>query len=166
MLSKKIEKILNEQIKIEAYSSQYYLSVASFLDKKGYPGASKFFYHHAEEERMHMLKLFTYINERGGQAIVPALDAPPKTFKDLKNIFTLVLKHEQYVTKAINKIVDVTLSEKDHVTNNFIQWYVSEQLEEETLVAELLDKIDLIGDAKSGMYLFDKELETLSVKVE
>ncbi|MBT8196133.1 MAG: ferritin, partial [Bacteroidia bacterium] len=152
MLSKKIEKILNEQIVLEGYASNYYLSIASYLDGKGYPGASKFFYSHADEERMHMLKLFNYINERGGHAIVPALKAPPSTFKDLLSIFKAVLKHEQSVTKAINNIVDLTLKEKDHVTNNFIQWYVSEQLEEETLVAELLDKIDLIGDAKSGMY--------------
>lgn len=165
MLSKKIETVLNEQIVIEGFSSNYYLSIASFLDNKGYPGASKFFYSHAEEERMHMLKLFTYINERGGYALVPAFKAPPTTFKDLKSIFASVLKHEQAVTKSINKIVDITLSEKDHVTNNFIQWFVAEQMEEESLVSDLMDKLELIGNEKSGMYLFDKELETLSVKV-
>lgn len=166
MLSKKIEKILNDQIVLEGYASNYYLSLASYLDGKGYPGASKFFYSHADEERMHMLKLFNYINERGGHAIVPAFKAPPSNFKDLQSIFKAVLKHEQAVTKAINNIVDLTLKEKDHITNNFIQWYVAEQLEEETLITELIDKLALIGNDNSGIYLFDKELETLSVKAE
>jgi len=164
MISKKVQAALMKQIEVEGYSSQVYLSMASWAETKGMNGMAKFLYGHADEERQHMLKLIKFINERGGHAIVPLLKAPPKTFKSVINVFEQVLDHEIYVTKAINEVVDVTLKEKDYTTHNFMQWYVSEQIEEEALARTIIDKLNLIGGDKSSLYLFDRDLETMKVE--
>ncbi|NND89070.1 MAG: ferritin [Flavobacteriaceae bacterium] len=164
MISKKIENALNNQIQLEGDASHYYLSMASWAEVNGFQGTSKFLYKHAEEERMHMLKLFGYINERGGRAIVPTLKAPPKSFKSMRALFDLILSHEVKVTQSINKIVEACLAEKDYTTHNFLQWYVSEQLEEEALARSIIDKLELIGDDKGGLYLFDRDLETMTAQ--
>jgi len=166
MLAKKIEKALNEQIRIEAESSQFYLAMASWAETEGLNGVSQFLYQHSDEERMHMLKLVKFVNERGGKAIIPALIQPPKTFDSIQHVFKNLLNHETMVTSEINKVVDVCLSEKDYTTHNFMQWYVSEQIEEEALARSIQDKLKLIGNDKGGMYLFDRELEHLQGKAE
>ena len=162
MLSKKIGTLLNQQVELEAASSQYYLAMASWAEVKGYLGVSKFLYKHADEERMHMLKLIMFINERGGHGLVPSLKAPPANFKGIQEIFEHILKHEIHVSNEINNLVDSCLSEKDYTTHNFLQWYVSEQIEEESLARNILDKLNLIGNDKGGMYLFDRDLQTLA----
>ena len=162
MLAKKIETALNGQIESEALSSQLYLAMASWAETKGYSGSAKFLYTHSGEERQHMLKLFQYINERSGQAIVPALKQPPKTFSSLSEVFNQILKHEVSVSSEINKLVDICLSEKDYATNNFLQWYVSEQVEEERLAKNIVDRLNLVAGDKGGLFLFDRELEGLA----
>jgi len=162
MLSKKIETALNGQIESEAMSSQLYLAMASWAETKGYSGSAKFLYTHSGEERQHMLKLFQYINERSGHAVVPALKQPPKTFSSLSEIFNQILKHEVAVSSEINKLVDTCLSEKDYTTNNFLQWYVSEQVEEERLAKNIVDRLNLVAGDKGGLFLFDRELEGLA----
>ncbi|PCJ89853.1 MAG: ferritin [Flavobacteriales bacterium] len=164
MASKKIEKSLNDQVANEADSSQYYLAMASWAETQGLNGIAEFLYKHSDEERMHMLKLVRFINERGGHAIVPKLDQPPKTFNSIRTIFENLLTHEIRVTNEINGIVDQCLKEKDYTTHNFIQWFVSEQMEEEALARLILDKLNLIGDDKGGLYLFDRDIATLSVE--
>lgn len=155
---------MNQQVELEASSSQYYLAMASWAEIKGYNGVSKFLYTHSDEERTHMLKLINFINERGGHGVVPALKAPPASFKGIQEIFEQILKHEVHVSAEINKLVDRCLAEKDYTTHNFLQWYVSEQIEEEALARNVLDKLNLIGNDKGGMYLFDRDLETLSMQ--
>jgi ferritin len=162
MLSKKIQELLNRQVELEASSSQYYLAMASWAEVNGYNGVSKFLYKHADEERMHMLKLIHFINERGGHGVVPALKAPNSKFKGIQEIFETILKHEIHVSTEINKLVGSCLAEKDYTTHNFLQWYVSEQIEEEALARNILDKLNLIGNDKGGMYLFDRDLESSS----
>lgn len=162
MLSKKIQELLNRQVELEAASSQYYLAMASWAQVKGYNGVSKFLYKHSDEERMHMLKLVHFVNERGGHGLVPALKAPTANFKNIQEIFEMILKHEVHVSTEINKLVDRCLAEKDYTTHNFLQWYVSEQIEEESLARNILDKLNLIGNDKGGMYLFDRDLESYS----
>jgi ferritin len=162
MISKKIEKHLNEQVKLELESSQFYLAMASWAEVQGYNGISMFLYTHSDEERMHALKLVKFINERGGQALVPELKSPPKDFKGITEVFELLLKHEVKVSSEINKLVDTCLSEKDYTTHNFLQWYVAEQIEEERLARHVLDKLKLIGSDKGGLYLFDRDLEGLA----
>ncbi len=162
MVSNKVEKALNEQIKIEAESSQFYLAMASWAETKGLNGTALFLYQHADEERMHMLKLVKFVNERGGHAIIPALDQPPVEFENIQNVFQNLLDHEVFVTTSINKVVDICLGEKDYPTHNFMQWYVAEQIEEEALARTMMDKINMIGTDKGGLYLFDRDLENLS----
>ncbi len=159
MLSSKVSKALNTQIELEASSSQYYLAMASWAETEGLNGVAGFLFTHADEERMHMLKLIKFVNERGGHGIVPALKQPPHKFKSVKAIFEEVLKHEIKVTSEINNLVEITLKEKDYTTHNFLQWYVSEQIEEEALARQIVDKLKLIGDDKGGLYFFDRDLE-------
>lgn len=166
MMNKKIERALNDQIVKESSSSQFYLSMASWAETKGYNGTAKFLYKHSDEERFHMLKLVKFVNERGGHAEIPAIEKPPVTFDSLEKIFKSLLEHEMNVTKSINNVVDICLKEKDYTTHNFIQWYVSEQLEEEALARTLLDKIRMIGSDKGGMYLFDRDLENSAISVD
>lgn len=158
MLDKKIQSALNEQVALEQEASQYYLAMASWAEVKGYKGISQFLFKQSDEERMHMLKLFHFINDRGGHAMVPSPPAPPKTFNDVNEIFNHVLEHEMKVTDEINKLVDLCLKAKDYTTYNFLQWYVAEQIEEENVARNLLDKLKLIGNDKGGMYLFDRDL--------
>ena len=165
MLSPQVSKALNKQIEIEGFSSQYYLSMASWAETQGLNGVSAFLYHHADEERMHMLKLIKFVNERGGHGVVPALKQPPVTFKSVKSVFEEILKHEMTVTSDINGLVDATLKEKDYTTHNFLQWYVSEQIEEEALARQIVDKLKLIGSDKSGLYFFDRDLESMAKAV-
>lgn len=161
MISSKIEQALNRQIDLEGYASFYYLSMASWCEVKGFKGIAKFLYHHSDEERMHMLKLFHYINDRGGHAVVPGLQSPPKDYVSIRAIFETVLSHEVKVSNEINALVELCINEKDYTTHNFLQWYVSEQIEEESLARNILDKLNLIGDDKGGLYLFDRDLEAL-----
>lgn len=161
MLNKRVEAALNAQIEREDYSSQLYLSMASWADTNGYAGTSAFLYRHSDEERMHMLKLLKFINERGGKAIVPAIAKPAQDFGSMNEIFEEILEHEEMITSEINNIVQVCLEEKDFTTHNFMQWFVSEQIEEETLILKVLDKLKLAGKDKSAHYMFDNDMETM-----
>ena len=161
MLSKKIEEALNKQVSVEAESSQVYLAMASWAETLGFEGVSTFMYAHSDEERQHMLKLVKFINERGGHAKVSSLKAPPIEFGSFKDMFQKLFEHEVRVSKSINDLVEITLNEKDYATHNFLQWYVSEQIEEEALARNILDKINLIGDDKGGLYLFDNDVKRL-----
>ena len=162
MLSKKIESALNGQVAIEASSSQAYLAMASWAENQGLQGTAAFLYRHSDEERLHMLKLIKFINERGGCAVVPALKQPSTKYKGITDVFQALLDHETIVTNEINGVVDLCLKEKDYTTHNFMQWYVSEQIEEETLARTLIDKLKLIGSDKGGLYLFDRDLQGMT----
>ncbi len=164
MLSKTIEKSLNDQISVEAGSSQFYLAMASWAETEGFNGVSRFLYRHSDEERQHMLKLIKYVNERGGRAEIPSMERPPKKFESVQSVFKALFDHETKVTKEINGVVDICLNEKDYTTHNFMQWYVSEQIEEEALARTILDKLNLIGNDKGGLYLFDRDLEVLNTQ--
>lgn len=156
MLPKEIEKVLNEQIGKEGYSSNLYLAMASWAENQGFSGIADWFYEQADEERMHMLKIVKYVNERGGMAIIPQMDQPPVDYTDIKTAFEKVLEHEQFITQSINDIVGVCLDERDFSTHNWIQWFVNEQIEEEAQVMDILDKLALVGD--KNMYMFDRDI--------
>ena len=161
MVSSIIEKALNQQIQIEAESSQIYLAMASWAETQGFEGVASFMYAHSDEERMHMLKLVKFINERGGHAQISQLAKPPISFGSFKEMFQSLFDHEVMVSQKINDLVHTTLEEKDYATHNFLQWYVAEQIEEEALARNILDKINLIGDDKGGLYLFDNDVKLL-----
>jgi ferritin len=159
MLKKSVEDICNRQIQREGYSSVLYLAMASWAETKGYSGIAAWLYQQAEEEKMHMLKFVSYINERGGHAIIPAFEQPPSTFSDIPTLFDQVLEHEQYITESINEIVAMVSKENDFATLNWIQWFVSEQIEEESSVQEIIDKLRLVGT--HNMYMFDRDILSL-----
>jgi len=166
MLSKKMEEAMNQQVIMEGYASNYYLSAASFSDVQGLPGIAKFLYAHADEERMHMMKIFHYINDCGGHAEAPPLEQPPLEFGSVLELFEAILAHEQKVTASINNLVDISLNEKDYGTNQFLQWFVMEQHEEETLFRGVIDKIKLLGNDPKANYYIDKELGSMPAEGE
>ncbi|MBD3639033.1 MAG: ferritin [Crocinitomicaceae bacterium] len=161
-MNKRIEDVLNKQIKAEASSSHHYLAMASWAEVQGYSGVAKFLYRQSDEERQHMLKLVRFINERGGEAIIPPLSSDAISFNSLQEVFEQLFEHEVEVTRSINEVVFICLEEKDYTTHNFMQWYVAEQLEEEALARDILDKLKLIGNDKGGLYLFDRDLENFN----
>jgi len=164
MITPRIESELNKQVLSEAYSSQLYLSMAIWAETQGFEGVASFMFKHSDEERAHMLKLVKFINERGGTAAVPPLDAPPSNWDRLLSVFQDLLDHEIEITQKINELVKATLEEQDYTTQNFLQWYVSEQIEEEALARTILDKLKILGDTPgSGLYMFDRDVAGITV---
>lgn len=159
MLSKTIEKILNEQIEKEGYSSNLYLAMATWADKEGFAGIAQWLFAQAEEERMHMMKFIEFITERGGHALVPEFKQPPANFDGIVKLFDQVLEHEQYITGSINDIVALAIKENDFATHNWVQWFVTEQVEEESSVQTIIDKLNLLGD--KNLYIFDRDIMSL-----
>jgi ferritin len=156
MLNKRIEDICNRQVEREGYSSNLYLAMASWAETNGFSGVASWLYVQSDEERLHMLKFIKYINERGGKAVMPALKQPPVDYKNIKDVFAEVLKHEEFVTASINEIVALTLEEKDFNTHNFLLWFVMEQVEEEASARSILDKLKLVG--ANNLYEFDRDI--------
>jgi ferritin len=162
MLSEKMVKALNDQIGMEGYASFFYLSMAGWFDHKSMKGCAAFMYRQSAEEHMHMMKLFHYVLEMDAHAVSPGIKAPIVEFADVKSVFEETLGHEQRVTKSINDIVDMAIKENDHATYAFLQWYVTEQREEENLIRTILDKISMIGHGAQSLYFIDKELEAIN----
>lgn len=160
-LSKPIEDILNKQVKKEANASQIYLSYGTWADAQGYSGVSNLLFRHSQEERSHMMKVIEYIQNRGGRARVSALDAPPNDPKNLQDCFEKLFKHEVDNSNAIYEIVTLAQNEKDWATYNFGHWFVKEQIEEETLVMDILDMLKVAGgDAATdeSLLYFDNKM--------
>lgn len=156
-----IEKLLNDQVGYEASASMQYLAMASWADENGYNGVAEFFYAQSEEERVHMTKLVKFINERSAKVVIPQLDKPKADFQSLNQLFETFLESEVFVTQQINRVIFECLQHKDYNVHNFMQWYVNEQLEEEAVAKTLLDKLTIIGDDKSGHYLFDRDINSI-----
>lgn len=164
-ISNAMEKALNEQMTREAYQAQVYLSYASWAEGNGFPGIATFLYKHSTEERQHMFKFLKYINDRGGKAKIAAIKAPGADPKNIKACLEQTLQHEIDNSEEINKIVNLAHEEKDWATFSFGQWFVKEQIEEESLVNDLLDKYTLasnLKDSNSNLYDLDKDLSTAS----
>ncbi len=162
MLNKKIENILNVQIEKEGYSSNLYLAMASWAEVSGFAGIAEWLYVQSDEERIHMLKIIAYVNERGGHAVIPAFKEPPEIQKSVSGMFEEVLRHEQFISQSINDIVALCIEEKDFTTHNWVQWFVNEQIEEEANAQKILDKLAMLGE--SNIYLFDRDIMSLRDK--
>ena len=162
MIKKAVESAIIEQIRREEHSSRLYLSMAIWCETNSFPGAAAFLYRQTEEERFHQLKFIHYVNDRGGKAVLMALDQPANDYTSLLDVFQKVMLHEEYVSASINELYEVTLIEKDYTTGNFIQWFITEQIEEESTMKTILDKISLVGDDKGGMFHIDKELAAMT----
>jgi len=160
MLNKKMLAALNKQINAEAYSAYLYLSMAAYAKSLGLDGSENWFRVQAQEELVHAMKFFDYVNERGGRVALAAIDAPPTAWKSLLSAFEATLKHEQHVTDLINKLVDLAVSESDHATANMLQWFVAEQVEEEASADAIRQKLALVGARGDALFIMDKELAT------
>lgn len=162
MLSTTILNKLNKQIELEHFASNLYLSMSAWCKAKGLDGSADFLLKHSLEELEHMRKLFNYVNETGAQAIISAIEKPESDFDDLRVLFKKTLEHEIFITGEINQLVDLALKEKDYSTFDFLQWYVSEQHEEEALFMGIIDKINVIGLEGRGLFLADREIGRLA----
>lgn len=163
-MKEKVIETINFQIQAEEESSRLYFSMANWCSAKGYPGSAAYLYQHAEEERIHMIKLVNYLSERGVHAETRGLEHPQNDWDSLKSVFKQVLSHEQKVTELINNLYEVCLNEKDYLTSNFLQWYIQEQVEEEASAYTVLDKLELASTSQGGLFHFDKEMEAMAQK--
>jgi len=158
MLKKKMMKALNEQINAEMYSSYLYLSMESYFQSVSLAGFAAWMRGQVQEELMHSMKFYDFVNERGGRVTLDTIQKPETSWKSPLVAFEHILRHEQMVTELINDLVDLAIREKDHATNIFLQWFVTEQVEEEASVGEIVDKLKLIKDNSSGLFLLDAEM--------
>ncbi len=159
MLSKSIEKELNDQINAEYWSAYLYLSMAAYFENKNLPGFANWMKVQYQEEISHVMKFFNYVNERGGRVLLKPVNAVKTEWKNEIEVFEDTLNHEQKVTGLINNLVNIALEEKDHATNNILQWYVSEQVEEESGVDEILQQLKMMEGNKHGLLMLDRELK-------
>lgn len=157
MLSKEMTSALNDQIKWELYSSYLYLSMATYFKDKGLEGFARWMEVQALEELYHAMKFYSYVNERGAKVDLQPIDGPPTTWDSVKAVFEHVVEHERHVTERIHQLVDKAIEEKDHPTNNFLQWFVAEQVEEEASALDVLNKVKLV-EGGHGLFMLDREL--------
>ncbi len=155
---------LNEQINLEFYSSNLYLQMSAWCEAQGFEGAAEFMRKHAAEEMEHMTRLFTYVSETGAMPILGQISAPPHEFNSLGEVFELTYAHECLITEKINSLAHQAFTNQDYSTFNFLQWYVSEQHEEETLFKSILDKINLVGHDGHALFFVDKDLAEMAKK--
>lgn len=158
MLSPKMEAALNNQINAEYYSSYLYLSMAAYFDSINLPGFANWMRIQNQEEMLHAMKFFDFVSERNGRVNLTAIDGPETEWESPVAAFEATLAHEQHVTALINKLVDLALAESDHATNNFLQWFVAEQVEEEATADGILQQLRLMKDAPGGLFMMDREL--------
>ncbi|PLX81765.1 MAG: H-type ferritin [Desulfuromonas sp.] len=161
MLSKTIVDQLNEQIALELYSSNLYLQMSALAEVKGLGGCGAFLRAQAREELEHMYRLFKYVYETGALPVIGEIKAPPTEAVSVSKLFENVYEHEKFITSKINALMDSAIKENDHSTVNFLQWYVSEQHEEEHLFHMILEKIENIGEEGSGVYFIDRAVGEL-----
>ena len=166
MLSEKMQDALNGQLNAELYSSYLYLSMNAYFKSINLDGFANWMYFQAQEELIHSLKFYDFINQRGGKVNLLQVEAPPTEWNSPLAVFEATLEHEQKVTGLINELVELALSEHDHATNIFLQWFVSEQVEEEESVTGVLEQLKLMGEAKGGLFMIDRELAKRSAPGE
>ncbi|GIV39184.1 MAG: ferritin [Thermonema sp.] len=161
-LQSEIEQALNEQVKREALSSANYLAMASWCDVHGFENSANFFYRQSDEERTHMLKIFKYINDMGGHAVTPSIEAPKQNYNSLRAVFEAALENEIEVTQSIRKIVDMCREHHDYATEMLMQWFVREQVEEEYIARRCLELFDIIGEEGLGLFMIDQQIPNIS----
>ena len=165
MLSEKVNKALNDQINAELYSAYLYYAMAAYFDDIGLPGAANWMQCQGVEELTHVRKFFAYISDRGGRVTLGAIEAPPEEWASPLAAFEAVYQHEVKVTALINGLVGLARNESDFNTDNFLQWFVAEQVEEESTVDDIVQKLRLVEQSKGGLFMIDRELAARRVVV-
>jgi ferritin len=158
MISKKIEDAFNDQINAELYSAYIYLSMSAYLNSVDLNGMAHWMKLQAQEEVEHAMKFASYIVERGGRVNYKAIDCPQEEWPSALEVFKGAYEHERYVTRRINDLMDLSVTEKDYASQVFLQWFVSEQVEEEANADEIVKKLEMIGEGRHGIYMLDREL--------
>ncbi|HNX36839.1 MAG TPA: ferritin [Candidatus Cloacimonadota bacterium] len=160
MISKTLNKAINEQINKEMFSEYLYLSMSAWFTEQNLEGFANWMNVQAQEERFHAMKFFNYVLDRGGSIELLQIEKPAKEFKNPFNAFKETLKHEQFITKSIDGLMDLAIKEKDHAAKSFLQWFVDEQVEEESNADKLLNQLKMIGDNVHSIFMLDRELAT------
>jgi len=158
MITKRMEDALNGQINKEFYSAYLYLSMSAYCNKLGMPGCEHWFRMQYDEEVIHMTKMFDYLMQQDGEAHLMQIDEPPQEFDSILGAFEASLTHEQLITQSINELLNVAVEEKDHATQTFLQWFITEQVEEEATVKEIVDRLKMVGDNGSALLIIDDKL--------
>jgi ferritin len=158
MLKPEILEAINKQINAEYYSSYLYLAMAAWLHNENYNGMALWMKSQSQEEAGHALKLFHYLAERGGRITLAAIQAPPGQWNSPLAVFEEVCRHESHVTSLINNLVELCRSQKDYATENFLQWFVKEQVEEEASAADITHKLKMVNNSSNGLFFLDRML--------
>ena len=158
MLKEIIQKMLNQQLNAELYSSYEYLAMAAYFESENLSGFANWMRVQSREEYAHAMKFYNYLLEARGKITLSTIEAPKVGWRSVEEVYADTFKHEQKVTESIYKLVDQAIAEKDHATNIFLQWFVTEQVEEESTASKIHDRIKLIGDDKGGLFMLDHEL--------
>lgn len=158
MLNEKVQNALNEQFNAEMYSSYLYLSMTAWFKSINLDGFANWMVQQAKEELVHAMKFYDFINQRGGRVIPAAIAAPPHEWDSPLAVFEKTLAHEQMVTGLINNLVEIANAEHDHATHIFLQWFVTEQVEEEESAGGVLEQLKLVKEDKGGLFMIDREL--------
>ncbi len=158
MISEKIQKAINDQINAEFYSSYLYLSMAAYFESENYKGFAIWMRMQAEEEKEHAYKLYDYMNDRGGRVVLAAIEAPPADFKSVQDVYEKTLEHERKVTAMINKLNALALEENDFATAAHLQWFITEQVEEEATAEDILNKIKMVDGKAGSLFYIDKHM--------
>jgi ferritin len=158
MISVKMQKALNKHLNEELFSSYLYLSMAAYFETKNLKGFANWMRLQSHEEYAHAMKFYGYITQVGGNVTLMQINAPKTSWKNHMDVFRETLEHEKFITELINKLVDLAILEKDHATNNFLQWFVNEQVEEVATAEDIVNKLEMVGDNKNGLFMIDREL--------
>ena len=158
MINRKVEEAINEQINAELYSAYIYLSMASWFDSMNLGGMAHWMNLQAKEEVEHALKFADFLMERGGRVIYKAIEGPETEWPSPLEAFRAAYDHEKYVTRRINDLMDIAIAEKDYASQVFLQWFITEQVEEEASASEIVGRLEMIGDGKQGLLMIEKEL--------
>ncbi|UCE60260.1 MAG: ferritin [Phycisphaerales bacterium] len=158
MMNSRIENAFNEQLNAELFSSYLYLSMAAYFESQNLKGMAAWMQMQAQEEHMHGMKFFDFINERGGRITLTTIKEPQTEWGSPLAVFEETCEHEAKVTSLIHNLVDLSLEEKDHAANTFLQWFVTEQVEEESTAQEIRDKLRLVKDNTVALFMIDQEL--------
>lgn len=158
MISKKMTDALNKQINRELYSSYLYLAMSACATSMNFKGAGQWFAVQAQEENGHAMKFYKYLLDQGAEVALAAIDQPAGKFKSMPDMFEATLKHERSITEAIHKLMELAVAEKDHATQIFLQWFVSEQVEEEANAAEVVAQLKMIGSSMGSLFMIDHQL--------
>ncbi len=158
MISEKMQEALNSQVNKEFYSAYLYLAMSAYCNAIGFPGFSNWMQQQYQEESLHVTKMYNYILSQGGKIHLQQIDEPPTEYGTPLDIFEQTLAHEQFITRCINELMTLAIDEHDYATQTFLQWYVSEQVEEESTVNDILAPLRMVGKEGGGLMMIDQQL--------